>query len=120
MIRIFYLILDFSKETLERHYWDSMRCLDLLGGIDHSLYRAEETSFIVLLEVFVQLTIKLTAPLSCNLLGLFTGHSPTKNATGIHKKLILRQQINVSRPVLRTFSRCNCFCFGTLGSLIQS
>ena len=77
----------------------------------HSLYRAEETSFIVLLEVFVQLTIKLTSPLSCNLLGLFTAHSPTKNATGIHKKLILRQQINVSRPVLRTFSRCNCFCF---------
>ena len=77
----------------------------------HSLYRAIETSFIVLLEVFVLLTIKLTAPLSCNLLGLFTGHSSTNNATGIHKKLILRQQINVSGPVLRTFTRCNCFCF---------
>ena len=77
----------------------------------HSLYRAEETSFIVLLEVFVQLTVKLTAPLSCNLLGLFTGHSSTNNAIDIPEKLILRQEINVSRPVFSAFSQCNCFCF---------
>ena len=70
----------------------------------HSLYRAEETSFIVLLEVFVLLTIKLTAPLSCNLLGLFTGHSPTNNTTGIPKKLILRQEIKASQPVFSSFS----------------
>ena len=70
----------------------------------HSLYRAIETSFIVLLEVFVLLTIKLTAPLSCNLLGLFTGHSPTNNTTGIPKKLILRQEIKASQPVFSSFS----------------
>ena len=76
----FYLILDFSIETHLRETLLGQHEVSWLTG-RHSLYRAEETSFIMLLEVFVQLTIKLTAPLSCNLLGLFTGHSPTNNAT---------------------------------------